>query len=150
MKHWLQNILQEYGLLIGLAAGTSLLVLIISIITVPLILVRMRPDYFVREHRRRSALVNRMPFLLPFVMFTRNILGGLLIVAGILMLLTPGQGLITIFVGLMIMDFPGKYRFERWLVSCRFIYRSINWLRQKAGCPPIILPERAHKNRKNT
>ncbi len=142
MKVWFQHVMEEYGLLIGLAAGVSLLVLIVAMVTAPVILIRMRPDYFVREQRKRSALVTRMPLLLPLVMITRSILGAFLILAGLVMLLTPGQGLITIFVGLLIMDFPGKYRFERWLVGCKHVYRSINWLRRKVGREPIILPDR--------
>ena len=49
----------------------------------------------------------------------------------------PGQGLLTIFMGVMLIDFPGKHRFERWLVSRRVILAAANRLRAKAGRPPL-------------
>jgi len=54
-----------------------------------------------------------------------------------LMLVLPGQGLLTIFVGLMLLDFPGKYQVERRAVSYKPILRSINWLRQRVGRDPL-------------
>ena len=44
------------------------------------------------------------------------------------MLVAPGQGLLTMVVGLLLVDFPGKYRLERWLVTRQQVWRSINWL----------------------
>ncbi len=134
--------MQEHTLLISLAAGISLVVLLASMVVIPTMLIRMRPDYFVRNHRERSVLITKMPFLLPLVMFARGVSGILLIIVGLIMLVTPGQGLITIFVGLLVMDFPGKYRCERWLIRRRHIHQSVNWLRRQAGRPPIILPNR--------
>ena len=43
----------------------------------------------------------------------RNLLGGLLILLGLIMLVTPGQGILTIVLGFTIMDFPGKKRITR-------------------------------------
>jgi hypothetical protein len=56
------------------------------------------------------------------------------------MLLVPGQGLLTIAVGLMLVDFPGKFRFERWLAVRPPVWRSINWLRKRAGRGPLERP----------
>jgi hypothetical protein len=69
----------------------------------------------------------------------RNLLGYVFIVAGILMLVTPGQGMLTILIGLTLVNFPRKYRLERWIVSRRPVLRSVNWLRRRAGCPPLSL-----------
>jgi hypothetical protein len=49
------------------------------------------------------------------------------------MLVLPGQGLITLFVGFFLIDFPGKYRFEKWLIRRKAVHRPINWLRRKSG-----------------
>ncbi len=137
-----ENIIQKHTLLISLAAGISLVVLLASMVVIPAILIRVRPDYFVRDHREHSAPAAKLPFLLPVIILARNVLGILLIIAGLVMLVAPGQGLITIFVGLLVMDFPGKYRLERWLISRRHVHQGVNWLRRKAGRPPIILPNR--------
>ena len=64
-------------------------------------------------------------------------MGMVLLVAGILMLVLPGQGLFTMIVGLMMMNFPGKYKFERWLVERGPVLKSINWLRARAGHSPL-------------
>ena len=47
------------------------------------------------------------------------------------------QGLLTILIGIMLTDFPGKYKLERWLVRKRPVLTSINWLRQRAGKSPL-------------
>ncbi len=57
------------------------------------------------------------------------------------MLALPGQGLLTIIVGLIFLDFPGKYRLERKIIGNHAIFSGINWIRDKAGKPPLILEE---------
>lgn len=69
----------------------------------------------------------------------KNLLGYLLIVAGIAMLLLPGQGVLTMLLGFIMVDLPGKYRFEQWLVARPLVLRSINMLRRRAGREPLIL-----------
>jgi archaellum biogenesis protein FlaJ (TadC family) len=141
MTSWLKTFIEEHTLLVSLAAGLSLVVLLAGMVIVPLILIRMRSDYFVRERRTKGPLSSRMPVLLPLILAIRNILGAFLVLMGLIMLFTPGQGLITILVGLMMMNFPGKYRLERWFITRRRIHRSVNWLRNRAGKPPIKLPQ---------
>ena len=63
-----------------------------------------------------------------------------LIVAGVAMLFIPGQGVLTILIGIMLMNFPGKHALERWLIRRRPIFRSVNWMRAKSGRPPLLLP----------
>jgi hypothetical protein len=56
------------------------------------------------------------------------------------MLLLPGQGILTILIGLMLLDFPGKRRLERRLVQQPSVWRAINWMRAKAHQPALELP----------
>ncbi len=65
----------------------------------------------------------------------------MLVLAGIAMLVLPGQGVLTIVVGLVLMNFPGKYRLERWMATRRPIWKSLNWLRRKARRPELERPE---------
>ena len=53
------------------------------------------------------------------------------------MLLTPGQGLLSILVGIMLMDLPGKYKVERAIIRKEKVLSTINWLRAKAHRPPL-------------
>jgi hypothetical protein len=76
----------------------------------------------------------------------KNIGGFALFVSGLFMFLLPGQGLITMFAGLVLMDFPGKYRLERWAVNRKPVIRAINWLRARFDKPPL---ETFHLDEKN-
>lgn len=53
--------------------------------------------------------------------------------AGLAMLALPGQGLLTLLLGFLMIDLPGKYRFEKWLVRRRWVHRPINWMRRSRG-----------------
>jgi hypothetical protein len=57
------------------------------------------------------------------------------------MLIVPGQGLLTVAVGLTLVDFPGKFHLERWLATRGPVWRSINWLRKRAGREALKRPE---------
>ena len=62
------------------------------------------------------------------------------LVAGIAMLVLPGQGVLTIVIGIMLLDFPGKYRFERRLVAYGPVLKAINGIRRAARRQPLIVP----------
>ncbi len=55
------------------------------------------------------------------------------------MLILPGQGILTMAVGLMLMDFPNKYQVERWLVSRKRVLRAMNWFRRQANKNPLVI-----------
>ena len=67
----------------------------------------------------------------------KNIIGYALILGGLLMLVLPGQGLFTIFIGLLLSNYPGKYYLERKLIAMPKIYKTVNWLRKKSNQPPL-------------
>jgi hypothetical protein len=60
-----------------------------------------------------------------------------LVFGGFLMLFLPGQGLLTIAVGLLLLDYPGKYSLERRIVSRPSVLQGINWVRAKGNHPPL-------------
>lgn len=70
----------------------------------------------------------------------KNLVGWVLILAGILMVLLPGQGVITIIMGLVLSDFPGKYKLERRLAGNHRVLSGINWIRRRSGHPPLAPP----------
>ena len=76
-----------------------------TLMLAPWLVVHIASDYFVhhkRHRQQRHLVVNIM------IMLTKNIMGCVFLLSGILMLVLPGQGLLTIFAGLMLLDFPGK------------------------------------------
>ena len=81
---------------------------------------------------------SRHPVLHILILAIKNLVGALLIFSGILMLVLPGQGLLTIIIGLILKEFPGKYSIERWLVNRHSVLLAINWIRVKAGKPELV------------
>jgi len=121
-------------------AGVSFFTFLLSLLLIPFIVGLLAPDYFLRfrEQRRRARpLTPRSLFLL----IMRNLLGVLLMLAGIAMLFLPGQGLLTILLGLLLLSLPGKDRLVNRLAGFRGVRRSLDWLREKEGKLPFIWPE---------
>jgi hypothetical protein len=63
-----------------------------------------------------------------------------LILAGVAMLVLPGQGILMILIGLMLMDIPGKRALERRLVQQPSVWQVMNWIRAKAHQPALQMP----------
>jgi hypothetical protein len=118
----------------------SALVFVSSAAAVPLLAARIPDDYFLRDPSQRSLLRNRRPLLRGALRAGRNILGGILLLSGIVMLFLPGQGVLTVLAGLTLLEFPGKRRIERALIRKKAVHRSLNWLRERRGQPPLKLP----------
>jgi putative transmembrane protein PGPGW len=71
----------------------------------------------------------------------KNLVGLAFVLAGVAMLVLPGQGILTIVIGLSLMNFPGKHVLERYIVQQPSILRAINWMRHRAGQPPLKVPQ---------
>lgn len=117
----------------------SLFVFFASVAAVSVIAVRMPADYFRGERRERDPFPGLPVLVRRALRVSRQGLGVALVVVGILMLITPGQGLLTILIGLSLLDFKGRYALERRLVCQPPVLRAINWLRKKAGRVPLEL-----------
>ena len=120
-------------------AAASMAAFIATLVIAPLLLVRIPPDYFLETGRPRRLLEGRHPLVRAAWLIGMNLLGAVFVVAGILMLVLPGQGLLTILAGILLVSFPGKRRFERWIVSHAVVLRLINWLRRREGRPPLLV-----------
>lgn len=119
----------------------SLGMFIFSLLLVPVLVCKIPADYFVKTNYRPRA-TNKIEGIRYSLIYTvRNLAGIVLLLAGILMLLLPGQGLITIFLSLFVADFPGKRKVEERLVSIQTIHASINWIREKRGVELLSLPQ---------
>lgn len=121
-------------------SGLSLLAVVATAIGVPWVVSRLPYDYFSREERLAWRERPSAPVTALLLALAKNVLGGLLVAMGVVMLFTPGQGLLTILIGLLLLNFPGKYRLERWLVLRRGVLRGLNWLRHRHGRRPFEAP----------
>ena len=117
----------------------SFITFIATLIAVPVILARLPEDYFSLPDRHRAPWSDRHPVLRIPLLLVKNLLGVTFVFTGILMLALPGQGILTIIIGLALMDFPGKYRAERWVVSRHSVLRLINWIREKAAKSALVV-----------
>ncbi len=124
--------------MVWVAGGVSVAVLVAGMIVVPRMLVKLPRDYFVRD--QDSAETNKHTPALTALKVAKNILGIMLIAAGIAMLLLPGQGILTAVVGVFLLDFPGKHRLQRWLGAQPWVFKPINWYRRKKGVEPLQHP----------
>lgn len=135
MLEWLNiNETQAWWLLI-----ISIIFFIVSLVTVPIILACLPEDYFSTSDRHRTSWAKLHPLIRIPMLVIKNLLGIIFLFAGILMLALPGQGILTIIVGVALMDFPGKYHAERWVISRATVLRAINWIRTRAGKPILIV-----------
>ncbi len=132
--------MKDHKAITGLAVTLSFFTFLASLIVTPAIVIRMSPDYFLRPRARPHTFRQQHPTLRWTGLVLKNFLGFFLILAGIAMLALPGQGLLTIFMGLVLANFPGKNRLELYLVRLPAIAKSINWMRKKAGREPLQIP----------
>jgi hypothetical protein len=121
--------------------AASLALLLLTPLLVGWLVVRLPRDYFTAHRRRPAPWLERYPSLRPVLLVGKNLLGLVLVLAGLVMLVVPGQGLLTLVVGVILLDFPGKFRLERWLATRPPVWRAINWLRKRAGHQPLERPE---------
>ena len=131
------NWIQTHSVAVWWLGGLSIVTFVLTLIAIPIIVVRIPSDYFAHESREKTLWANRHPVIRTILLILKNGTGLGFVISGIAMLILPGQGMLTILIGLMLIDFPGKYRLERWLVSKPPLLRTINWLRSRSGHPPI-------------
>lgn len=116
----------------------SAIAFVVTLFAVPLILIWIPDDYFLKERRDRPKLIKRHPLSVLLVVL-RNLLGCAFILAGMVMLALPGQGMLTIFVGALLVNFPGRDKTIRWLLSRGRIHHMVDRLRAWGGRGPLIV-----------
>ncbi|MGB3968347.1 MAG: glycosyltransferase family 87 protein, partial [Planctomycetota bacterium] len=128
---WLDWLAPWLGWLFALGIGS----LVLTIVLVPVVVVRLPADHFVPTLAARPAR-NALGWLGHFA---KNALGVVLALAGIAMLVLPGQGILTLLVGLLLVDFPGKRRLELALVRRPPVRAFLDRIRTGRGCEPFRL-----------
>lgn len=123
--------------LIGLTVA-SVIGFVGSLIAIPLILVRLPPDYF-DTRTPRHWMKDHHPMLRLLGLVAKNVVGVVLLLAGLAMLFLPGQGLLTMLIGISLMDFPRKRQLEAKMVGQPTLLGVINSMRHKFDKPPLTL-----------
>ena len=130
MPEWLNG----NGELVAWVTGGSVVLFIVSLVVVGVVLVKLPADYFKGKARRRRERKGKGNVVWRVA---KNVLGVAILAAGVAMLVLPGQGLLALLIGVMLTDFPGKYRVERWILSRKKVLSGANWLRGKFDAPPL-------------
>jgi hypothetical protein len=110
-----------------------------TLIIVPIVVIKLPANYFQRNGEHPQLFSQYPPPVRLTLLILKNILGGGLVIVGVAMLVLPGQGVIVILIGILLLDFPGKERLECWLISRGPILKFANWMRRKAHKPPLTL-----------
>jgi len=129
----------DFRTIVTWLALLSLFTFILSLISLPFIIRRIPSDYFLKLSKEQPK-VKGYDIKSVLIILFRNIFGFCLLLAGVAMLFLPGQGLITILVSLILMDFPGKKRVIAYLTGKKSVQKSIDWVRKKTKRKPIKWP----------
>ncbi len=125
---------------IVLGVGIFVISLAVSFAAIGLVMVKVPQKYF-SPHYQRDFLPDS-PWLVRWgAVLAKNIAGIFLILLGIVLSLpgVPGQGILTILLGLIFIDIPGKRPLETRIIKRPTVLSAINNLRARYGKPPLIL-----------
>jgi hypothetical protein len=124
----------------AIAIGLALFVatFVISYLVVCVVLIKLPENYFHSDYEHH-LLPDSHPVLRSVAIAAKNVVGVILILAGIVLSLpgVPGPGLLTIFIGVMLTDLPGKRKLEVKLIGRPAVLGTVNKLRAKYNKPPL-------------
>ena len=124
------------GQLLGWLFVGSIASLVLCALLLPAIVLRLPADHFATARDEQPSPRTVLGWVWRI---SKNLLGVLFLLEGIAMLVLPGQGVLTVLIGLMLINFPGKRRLERRIVSRPAILRVLNRMRERRSRPPLIV-----------
>jgi hypothetical protein len=119
-----------------ISSALSIAMVVMSVLALPWLIARLPAEYFARVSRPDLRETDLRAH--PVRRILKNVLGGVLAIAGFAMLFLPGQGLVTLLVALTLLEFPGKARLERRLIENESVFSALNWIRRKVNKEPFI------------
>ena len=126
------------GILLG--TGIFLLSFALSFLAIGIVMIKIPANYF-SSHYRQDFMPNA-PWLVRLgLVIVKNVFGVLLILLGMLLSLPgiPGQGILTILLGLVMLDVPGKRTLEGKIIKHFRVLPTINRLRKRYNKTPLII-----------
>lgn len=113
-----------------------MLLLVLTVLATPWIVAQL-PDNYLQSRQSKTRSVGFFRILLTTA---KACVGMILIVLGLIMMITPGPGIVTLLLGISVAEFPGKQRLLIKLVTRPNVLRSLNWMRKRHGKPPFEHP----------
>ena len=114
---------------LGIGALVSFAIFLAGLVVVRALVVELPSNHFVKPDPARPRMVR----------LARQVGGGLLIVLGLLMLVLPGPGILTIALGVALFDSPKKNDILRKVLSQEGVRKTMHNLRVRAGKEPFLL-----------
>jgi hypothetical protein len=116
------------------AAAVWVLLTVASLAAVLRVVLALPVDYFEAAPTARPRWTARR--------LGRHLAGIVLILVGAVLSIpgVPGQGLLTVLAGVLLVDFPGRRRLERVLIARPGVLTTLNRLRGRFGRPPLKPP----------
>jgi hypothetical protein len=115
----------------AISIGVSIAIFVGSLIAIPIAIIRLPEDYLVHPPEQTKS----MPLKIA-----KNALGIALLAIGIAMLVLPGQGVLMVIAGLTLVDFPGRHKLVKKLLSKPKVQRAITAIRRRGHKPPLQTP----------
>jgi len=128
---------KAHEVILGWLGLLSLIFSLVFIMAVPIIIIKLPADYFQRYTRDKGTNAKTASFSHLFYQVFKNIFGTVLLLAGLAMLVLPGQGLLTIIIGLSLLSIPGKRVLLLKILRKRNTLRAMNRLRSKFDKPAL-------------
>jgi hypothetical protein len=128
----LNQVLVGLGLFLGSLA--------ISFGALAIVMVKIPANYF-SSHYVHDFLPGSSWIVRWGAVILKNIFGVFLILLGIVLSLpgVPGQGILTILLGLIMLDIPGKRPLEARIIKRPAVLSAINNLRARYSKPPLLM-----------
>lgn len=122
---WVKYNILEISLIV------TLVLFVLSTLAIGVFFAVIEEDYFLVPHERSRWSVFGV---------LKNILGAVLICIGVLLLILPGQGVLTILMGLALVDFPQKRKWIHIILAKGPVLKKINAWRARLKKPPLKIP----------
>lgn len=113
----------------------NIVFLVGTLMLLPLLIARMPVDHFSREGPPPESWSGHHPVLRAILWLVKNVVGLTLLLAGAIMIFLPGQGVLTMVIGIGLIDFPGRHALMLRFVSVPAVWRALQWTRRKVGKP---------------
>ncbi|MEN8199451.1 MAG: PGPGW domain-containing protein [Thermodesulfobacteriota bacterium] len=136
----LQAWINDHQPMVEQIGNLSLIVLVITVIALPIAVKQLPVDYFISEKREPARATRKHSLIWTLLSLLKNLVGLVLILVGIIMVVLPGQGTVTILIGLAISNFPGKYKLERRIACQPAVGKTLNKIRKLTGATPLAFP----------
>ena len=114
---------------LALGTGFGLFVFVAGLVVVRWLLVSLPCDHFIKSEPQRTG----------FVRVARQVGGVVLVLLGVLMLVLPGPGIVTIALGVALFDSAKKHEVLRKILSGKRVREALDDLRARAKKGPFIL-----------